>query len=312
MTTSRTPLKAAVLGLACLLAAPLAAAQPQTLFADDFETPSDNWASMPGLWHVAEAGDCGAPSAAVTYNDPATCSYDMGAPHSGLLVSKPFFLSGSPPYTFQFDYTVDFDNADVNLSDQATVSIVRAIPPSAIFLGSWKADNEVTAPATHTTTLSSGWEGAWVTLQWSFKASGSHDAALGMSIDNITVTNSGGWEDLGHGLAGVSGVPPLSLGGSLQSGSNTSMTLLNGHPDSSALVVVGLDRIDAPFKGGVLVPNPDLLIPLTTNFAGLIYANFSFPAGVPSGTALVVQCWVQDPTNPLGWSASDAQMATTP
>lgn len=52
---------------------------------------------MPGLWHVADAGDCGAPSAALTFNDPATCSYDIGAPHLGLLVSKPFFLSGSPP-----------------------------------------------------------------------------------------------------------------------------------------------------------------------------------------------------------------------
>jgi len=295
-----------------MVAAPFAAAQPQTLFSDDFETPSDNWASMPGLWHVAEAGDCAAPSAALTYNDPATCSYDIGAPHSGLLVSKPFFLSGSPPYTFQFDYTVDFDNAEPSLLDQATVSIVRAVPPSAVYLKIWNADTEVTALTTHTSTFSAGWEGSWVTLQWSFKASGVHDAAMGMSLDNIRVTNSDGWENLGHGLAGVNGLPLLSLGGALQSGSNTNMTLLNGHPDSTAFLVVGLDRIDAPFKSGILVPNPELLIPLTTNFAGFLYTNFSFPAGVPAGTTLYVQCWVQDPTNPQGWSASDGQVATTP
>ena len=71
-------------------------------------------------------------------------------------------------------------------------------------------------------------------MQWSFKASGVYDAAMGRSLDNITVTNSGGWDDLGHGLVGVAGVP-----------------------------------------------------------------NLSFPAGVPAGTQLYVQCWVQDPTNPL-------------
>ena len=49
--------------------------------------------------------------------------------------------------------------------------------------------HRVTALTTHTSTLSTGQEGAWVTLQWSFKASGVYDAAMGRSLDNITVTN---------------------------------------------------------------------------------------------------------------------------
>lgn len=312
MTTSSAPITAAILALAGALSAPFAGAQSQVLFEDHFEAPSDNWGSMPGLWHVADAGECGAASGMAAVNDPATCSYDAGGPYSVTLISEPFFLSGSPPYTVQFDHMVDFDDADTALLDRGTFAIVRANPPSFVQLGSWNADNEVDTLTTHTNTFSAGWQGAFVTLQWSFHASGSRDAGLGWWLDNVSVTNSGGWTDLGNGLAGVAGEPTLSLSGTLEAGAPTTLVMIKGHPLSATALVLGLARLNAPFKGGVLVPKPDLLVPLVTNAAGYVGLDFSFPAGVPAGTPLIVQCWVEDPTNPQGWSASAAQMTETP
>ncbi|RKY18945.1 MAG: hypothetical protein DRQ55_11975 [Planctomycetota bacterium] len=311
MTASSNPITAAFLTIACGFAAPLASAQPQALFADDFETlNADNWYLMQRPWRVAAPGECGAASGMAVSNDPATCSYDAGMPYSSTLMSKPFVLSGSPPFTLRFEHMLDLDQADA-AGDKAYFSIVRSVPPSAIFLGSWDVDDDTGAPMLFSHSFDWGWEGSQVTLQWNFHADGERDHGQGWFIDNVLVTNSGGWSDLGNGLAGAAGMPVLTGTGTLESGADTSLELAGAHPSAGAMIVVGLDQLGAACKGGLMVPSLDLLIPLATDGAGSLELNFSFPAGTAAGTQLYVQCWIQDPSNPLGWAASNALQAVT-
>jgi hypothetical protein len=68
-----------------------------------------------------------------------------------------------------------------------------------------------------------------------------------------------------------------------------------------------------PFKGGWLVPAPDLSFPgWITNAAGSIAISVTWPPGVPSGFSMWMQFWMVDPAGPAGCAASGAIAATTP
>src|SRR5262245_63901950 len=76
------------------------------------------------------------------------------------------------------------------------------------------------------------------------------------------------WTDLGQALAGAAGAPDLQATGSLADGTQLVLDLLAAAPVAPAVLVVGQSALSAPFKGGVLVPAPDLLAPLVTDGAG--------------------------------------------
>jgi len=122
------------------------------------------------------------------------------------------------------------------------------------------------------------------------------------------------WEDLGEALAGTAGIEPnLEGSGTLLAGSNVMLALNNALGNAPAVLFVGLDRLDAPFKGGVLVPQPDIsLSGITTTAAGTAVLGTTWPAGVPSGTVVYYQMWIVDAGAPAGLSASNALSSTTP
>lgn len=122
----------------------------------------------------------------------------------------------------------------------------------------------------------------------------------------------GFWTNLGNGLSGLLGVPDLAASGPLTEGSLVELTLTNAFPVGPTNLIAGLAQINAPFKGGVLVPSPDILVLGLPVFVGKSEFSFTFPAGVPSGTELIFQHWVSDPSGPSGFSASNAMMATSP
>jgi hypothetical protein len=119
------------------------------------------------------------------------------------------------------------------------------------------------------------------------------------------------WSDLGHAKAGSKGLPELLGTGPLAAGSDNTLELANGHPSSAATLVVGLSQLDVPFKGGVMVPQPLLLMALATNAAGDLNLPFIWPAGVPAGTSLLFQYWISDPTASHGLSASNGLEGVT-
>lgn len=124
----------------------------------------------------------------------------------------------------------------------------------------------------------------------------------------------GPWVLQGGGLAGASGAPALLTGeGTLEAGTPGALRLKGALPSSVATLAVGLAELAAPFKGGTLVPEPMALVTVATAGSGEALLPWaSWPAGVPSGTALWLQAWQADAGGPQGWAASHSLRAVTP
>jgi hypothetical protein len=122
----------------------------------------------------------------------------------------------------------------------------------------------------------------------------------------------GAWTGLGHGLAGAHGVPSLTAEGTLQGGTPLTLTLHGASKNTLAQLVVGLTNLSVPFKGGVLVPAPSVLVALPIGASGSVALGTTWPAGVPAGFSLFLQDWIPDPAGPQGYSATNALHGTTP
>ncbi len=123
----------------------------------------------------------------------------------------------------------------------------------------------------------------------------------------------GPWSDLGSGLAGAHGVPTLSGSGALVGDEVISLSLTAALENSTAVLVSGLSALNAPFKGGTLVPALDqLFFGLPTGPVGTLVIGGAFPTGLPSGTELYLQYWISDPAGPVGFAASNALFGATP
>ena len=122
------------------------------------------------------------------------------------------------------------------------------------------------------------------------------------------------WSDLGQGLAGSGGLVPHLLGtGSLQPGSAGALQLANAKPLSTAWFIVGLQSLDAPFKGGQLVPFPTLLVGFPTDASGSFTVPWTaWPSGLPAGTSIYFQVWLSDPAGAAGWASSNGLWALAP
>jgi len=126
---------------------------------------------------------------------------------------------------------------------------------------------------------------------------------------NFDVDND--WAVSGPGLAGVNGVPVLSAQGALIAAQAGSLDLAAAAPFASTYLVLGFNALSGAFKGGVLVPSPDVVLsPLTSDGGGALQLPFSWPQNVPSGTQIWAQYWVQDAVGPVGFSASNGLVGT--
>lgn len=138
------------------------------------------------------------------------------------------------------------------------------------------------------------------------------NGAFPLALDFTLVTPSA-WTDLGEGLAGVAGEPQLTGTGTLAAGSAGSLTLTSAKPAAAVLLFVSLASVPAPFKGGVLVAFPPVVVmPLATDGTGALPLPFTWPAAVPSATSLYFQYAVQDAAAVKGVALSNALGAVTP
>ncbi len=108
--------------------------------------------------------------------------------------------------------------------------------------------------------------------------------------------------------AGVAGglnmEPDLSGSGSLLPGSFNQIVIDHGLPNSGATLIFGFGQLLIPFKGGLLVPTPDLLIGLPLDPLGSTVLPFLAPPGL-SGLELQSQALVIDPGGPKGFAITD-------
>jgi len=139
-----------------------------------------------------------------------------------------------------------------------------------------------------------------------------------VSLQNVLASPKGvcnvscAWTDLGQGLAGAFGVPQLSGQGDPEAGNLIVLAASGLTLFGTTNLVAGLAVANLPFKGGTLVPTPDILLaglPISLTTAAF---QFTFPAGVPAGTIAVFQYWTPDPVGVAGWSATNAQQLTVP
>lgn len=121
------------------------------------------------------------------------------------------------------------------------------------------------------------------------------------------------WTSVGQGLAGSAGVPKLAGSGSLAGGTPVSLALSSAAPLAHTWLVIGLDELSAPFKGGTLVPSVDQLLgPVLTDAAGTLVLQGTWPADIAADTAFWFQCWLADAAGPEGFAASHALKAVAP
>lgn len=129
--------------------------------------------------------------------------------------------------------------------------------------------------------------------------------------ENLSVPPSA-WVMLGNGFAGTTGVPTLIGTGTLLAGTAVSLDLANAQPFAFSWLVLGLSTLNAPFKGGTLVPMPDFLFPFTVDGFGTGSLSTLWPQGAPSGATFYSQWWIQDSAGPAGFAASNGVSGTTP
>jgi hypothetical protein len=129
---------------------------------------------------------------------------------------------------------------------------------------------------------------------------------------SLTITPTQ-WLQHGNALAGALGDPALVGAGSLVAGEPMSVTLSNAVPDAPFTLIAGFSQLDAAFKGGFLVPSPDVIVAgLGTGPGGGLSLGTSWPAGVPSGLQIWIQAWIVDAAGPKGLAASNGISGTAP
>ncbi|MHC5210901.1 MAG: hypothetical protein ACYTG2_09310 [Planctomycetota bacterium] len=126
------------------------------------------------------------------------------------------------------------------------------------------------------------------------------------------------WQNLGEWLPTLAaveyGAAITCLGiGDLSGSSLVTLQLANAPASTPSTLVVGLSAINAPFKGGTMVPKPDLLLFVgSTNGDGALSLTAPWPAGLPAGITFFFQHWLASVDGPAGFVASNGLAATTP
>jgi hypothetical protein len=141
----------------------------------------------------------------------------------------------------------------------------------------------------------------------------------GLALDEGVVhvfTRDGPWADLQNDLGGGGFPDPLMYAaGSLASPSDNVLLLAGNTTGGDAYVIASAVNLTVPFKGGVLVPAPDLIVgPLALGLSVGETADLPFhmPPGLPSGVTFFTQAWFADAGAPNGFAATNALSGTIP
>ena len=129
----------------------------------------------------------------------------------------------------------------------------------------------------------------------------------------LTITHHG-WKMLGGGLAGTGGVQPVFTGkGDLTGGKLITLELSAAAPSAPLVIFIGLFQVNTPFKGGILVPAPNIVLPgFFTSPTGGLLLPAPWATGLPAQLVLTMQIWLKDAGAIHGVSGSNALQITTP
>lgn len=113
-----------------------------------------------------------------------------------------------------------------------------------------------------------------------------------------TDMDAGSWIDMAQGLQGSFGVPGLSWCINPFTPGLGALWISGGLPNASIWLIVGFDSVSLPFRGGVLVPRPDIVLSgfVLGSDGSLLIPVLSDPNAPP--TLLFLQAWIADPAGP--------------
>ncbi|MGQ0551758.1 MAG: hypothetical protein ACT4PU_00895 [Planctomycetota bacterium] len=139
------------------------------------------------------------------------------------------------------------------------------------------------------------------------------DGGTDRGAAHLLQISTGVFTALGNSLAGGLGFPTSTGSGGTSPGGGIGFLLDNAVTQAPAFFVVGITHLGVPLFGGVLVPDPLLVLPgFNTGFVGKVLVTGAVPVGVPAGFPIYTQFWVADPAGPLGYSASNGLAFVTP
>jgi hypothetical protein len=126
-------------------------------------------------------------------------------------------------------------------------------------------------------------------------------------------TAIGTWTDLGGASPGVAGFPVLTGTGTLASNCPASLMLTNAPPNELCLIWIALNPTPFMAIDGTVWAFPYInQLLFVTNGAGMFGAGTLWPKGIPDGTDVYFQFFMQDLTTRHGITMSNGLLATTP
>lgn len=122
------------------------------------------------------------------------------------------------------------------------------------------------------------------------------------------------WTQTGFALAGTDGIKPVLFGvGPLTPSSSNTLGIFNARPNAPGVLFASLSPLLVPFKGGWLIPAPDVALFITAGPTGGLPINFFMPPGALLPVAIVqLQCWFVDDGSVAGLSATNGLRARVP
>ena len=150
------------------------------------------------------------------------------------------------------------------------------------------------------------------TRSWFRVANQVSGANVLFGLELLTNSRSGIWTDLENSLAPVGGTAPVLSGtGTLCAGGSTSIDVTGAGSNTHGIMILGLSEISIAWLGGVLVPSPDIILPVQTDANGESSFRFVWPAGVASQASASMQVWLPDAAGVMGFVATNALLLTT-
>lgn len=134
---------------------------------------------------------------------------------------------------------------------------------------------------------------------------------VGLTWSSVLPAETSAWTNLGFAKPGSNGAPALNGVGSLAANVQMAVILTGAKPNANAWLALGTDVINLPFLGGILVPNPQFVLPQVTDGNGSARVQKLWPVGYPVGIPISFQYWIQDAGATFGFSASNGIQAVT-
>lgn len=121
------------------------------------------------------------------------------------------------------------------------------------------------------------------------------------------------WTSTAGGVAGIAGVPALTVNGPLEAGTPFLLDVAGAPPATGAVLFAGAGQLGVPFLGGIFWPQPTLVLTgLATDGAGALALATTWPTALPAGTELWFQAWLPDPGATFGVAGTNGVRGIAP